>query len=65
MQKLSVENRTLLIEYYQDEGQAKINRRKRLAKHLGIAINALRIRAYRVRATLLECVTNCLHEAMA
>ena len=65
MQKLSLENRTLLIEYYQDEKQAKINHRKRLAEHLGIAINALRIRACRVRASLQECVTNCLHEAMA
>ena len=65
MQNLSVENRTLLIEYYQDERQAKIDRRKRLAEQLGIAINALRIRAYRVRASLQECVANCLQEAIA
>lgn len=65
MQNLTVENRALLIEYYQDEKQAKINRRKRLAEHMGIAINALRIRAYRVRASLQDCVANCLQEAIA
>jgi DNA-directed RNA polymerase specialized sigma24 family protein len=63
MQKLTVENRNLVIEYYQDERQAKIDHRKALAEHLGIAINALRIRAFRVRASLQECVTNCVHAA--
>ena len=65
MQKLTAENRKLVIEYYQDERQAKIDHRKRLAEQLGIAINALRIRAYRIRAALQECVANCLQEAIA
>jgi len=65
MSQLTAENRTLVLEYYQDEKQAKINHRKRLAEHLGIALNALRIRAYRIRASLEKCVTNCVHEATA
>ena len=65
MQKLTLENRQLVVEYYQDERQAKINHRKGLAEQLGIAINALRIRAFRIRASLQECVTNCLHEGAA
>jgi DNA-directed RNA polymerase specialized sigma24 family protein len=65
MQKLTVENRKLVIEYYQDERQAKIDHRKGLAEHLGIAINALRIRAFRIRAALQECVTNCVHATAA
>jgi DNA-directed RNA polymerase specialized sigma24 family protein len=65
MQKLTEENRKLVIEYYQDERQAKIDHRKALAERLGIAINALRIRAFRIRASLQECVTNCLNAAIA
>lgn len=65
MERLTPENRRLVIEYYQDERQAKIDHRKRLADQLGIAINALRIRAFRIRASLQECVTNCVNQAVA
>ncbi len=63
MEKLTLENRKLLIEYYQNERKAKIDHRKRLAEQLGIAINALRIRAFRLRASLQKCVINCVQEA--
>jgi DNA-directed RNA polymerase specialized sigma24 family protein len=62
---LTTENRTLVLAYYQDEKQAKIDHRKKLAEQLGIAVNALRIRAFRIRAALQECVTKCLSEASA
>lgn len=65
MQELTAENQKLVIEYYQDERQARIDHRKRLAEQLGIAINALRIRAFRIRASLQECVANCLQTAAA
>jgi DNA-directed RNA polymerase specialized sigma24 family protein len=65
MEKLSLENRNLVVEYYQDERQARIDHRRRIAERLGIAVNALRIRAFRIRASLQECVTNCVHEAAA
>jgi RNA polymerase sigma factor (sigma-70 family) len=58
--KLSDENRELLLQYYQGEGRAKIEQRKQLAEKLGIAPNALRIRAFRIRAALQECVEKCL-----
>jgi DNA-directed RNA polymerase specialized sigma24 family protein len=63
MQQLSPKNRELVLEYYQEERWAKIDHRKRLADQLGIALNALRIRACRIRASLLECVKNCVHTA--
>jgi DNA-directed RNA polymerase specialized sigma24 family protein len=65
MQKLPLENRKLVVEYYRDERQDKIDHRKALAEQLGIAINALRIRAFRIRASLQECVTNCVREGAA
>ncbi len=58
--ELPGEQRELVLTYYQDEKLAKINQRKLLAEKLGIAANALRIRAYRIRAALQNCVEQCL-----
>ena len=65
MERLTPDNRELVLQYYQEEKQAKINHRKRLAEQLGIALNALRIRAYRIRATLQQCVQSCLQQRAA
>ena len=65
MDSLSEENRRLVLQYYQEEKQAKINHRKRLASELGIAVNALRIRAHRIRLTLQQCVQTCLEDRPA
>ena len=54
------DNRKLVVEYYQHEKHAKIEHRKLLATELGIAVNALRIRAHRIRLTLQQCVRDCL-----
>lgn len=63
MQKLTANNRELVLQYYQEEKKAKIDHRKRLAEQLGIALNALRIRAHRIRFALQDCVQKCVHEA--
>ena len=60
IKKLTTRNRKLILEYYKDEKGAKIDRRKELADRLGIATNALRIRAHRIRVNLQSCVTDCL-----
>jgi len=60
LEKLPPENRRLVLEYYQHEKQGKIDHRKRLADELGIAVNALRIRAHRIRRLLQECVHRCV-----
>jgi RNA polymerase sigma factor (sigma-70 family) len=60
MEKLPPENRTLILQYYNEEKRAKIDYRKKLAERLGIELNALRIRAYRIRAELYECIRECL-----
>lgn len=62
MELLPEENRWLVLEYYQEEKQAKIAHRKKLADRLGIAQNALRIRAHRIRQQLQQCVGNCLEQ---
>lgn len=65
MEKLPPGNRELVLEYYQNDKQAKINHRKKLAERMGIAQNALRIRAHRIRLNLQQCVTLCLEQGLA
>ena len=60
LRHLSDESRDLIIEYYNDEKSGKIERRKHLAARLGIQLNALRIRAHRIRINLEACVRECL-----
>jgi DNA-directed RNA polymerase specialized sigma24 family protein len=60
MEVLTQPNRELVLEYYKEEKHEKIVHRKELASRLGVAVNALRIRAYRIRASLLVCVENCI-----
>ena len=63
--KLTTNNRQMFVEYYREQGQAKIDQRKRLAEQFGYAMNALRIKVCRIRATLFECVQKCVHAAAA
>jgi DNA-directed RNA polymerase specialized sigma24 family protein len=52
LQELTTEQRTLIVEYYRDDGREKIARRADMARRLGITINALSIRACRIRTML-------------
>ena len=60
LSKLEPKNRTLLLDYYQNDKQEKIDFRKTLAKQMGIAKNALRLRVHRLRSNLHTCLSNCL-----
>jgi DNA-directed RNA polymerase specialized sigma24 family protein len=60
LNKLPVESQTLILKYHHDEKRAKIDRRRQLAEGLGIPLNALRIRAHRIRTALEKCVRDCL-----
>ena len=55
-------SRELVLQYYQQEKRAKIDHRAGLANRLGIAANALRIRAHRIRQTLEKCVLQCVNQ---
>ena len=57
---LAAENRDLIVAYYREEKRNKIEHRKELARRLEIPLNALRIRAHRIRAKLEECVHRCV-----
>jgi RNA polymerase sigma factor (sigma-70 family) len=60
LDKLSPANRELVLSYYHGGKQAKINHRKEIAANLKIEINAVRIRLYRARNTLRQCIEDCI-----
>jgi DNA-directed RNA polymerase specialized sigma24 family protein len=60
LKKLKPEQRDLIVEYYRDARRKKIERRRDLAKRLGISMNALGIRACRIRDALEVCVASRL-----
>ena len=60
MAELSEEHRSLFLDFNDKEKRAKIEHRKTLANQCGITVNALRIKAHRIRIQLRECITKCL-----
>ena len=60
--QLSANDRELILEYYRGEQRAKIERRAELTTRLGITMNALSIRACRIRNKLEACVNKCIRQ---
>ncbi|MGB7621989.1 MAG: hypothetical protein WBN92_06525 [Terriglobia bacterium] len=54
--------RQRVIDYYYDQGRAKIDRRKRMADQMRISVGNLRVRMHRTRERLEECILDCLKE---
>lgn len=65
MEHLTTRNRELIQTYFGDEKGAKIARRKTLADEMNISLNTLRMRAHRIKATLRDCVLNCIKQSEA
>lgn len=65
LDSLPAENRRLIVGYYQEERRAKIELRQELADSLQIPLNALRIRAHRIRVRLEQCITQCMQTPAA
>ena len=61
LEKLTPENRTLITRYMAHRGREKIRTRQELAARMGIGMNALRIRVFRIQNTLRECIRNCVN----
>jgi DNA-directed RNA polymerase specialized sigma24 family protein len=57
---LTAENRELIVQYYRKERGAKIENRRAMAQGMGIQLNALRIRAHRIKTKIEECINDCL-----
>jgi DNA-directed RNA polymerase specialized sigma24 family protein len=62
LQALKPDQRELVVEYYRDTGRQKVDRRRNLAARMGITMNALGIRAWRIRSALEACMESCSRE---
>jgi DNA-directed RNA polymerase specialized sigma24 family protein len=62
MERLSMQNRELILAYYgsAENPRHKIDSRKTLSERLGIGANALWIRAHRIREGLRKCIDACV-----
>jgi DNA-directed RNA polymerase specialized sigma24 family protein len=56
LEQLSKKDREIVLEYYQYDSERKLADRKRLAERLGLTMNALWIRASRLRSRVRKCV---------
>ena len=53
-------SRELIVGYYHGDQRIKIENRRAMAVNLGITVNALSIRACRIRQKLENCIHKCL-----
>lgn len=60
MKTMDSEEQSFIVGYYQGERHIRIENRKKLAAKLGISLNALSIRACRIRNKLETCIRKCL-----
>jgi DNA-directed RNA polymerase specialized sigma24 family protein len=59
LSKLDAADERLIREYYRYDGSAKNDRRRILAEEMGIALNTLWVKAFRIRQRLAGCVFDC------
>jgi DNA-directed RNA polymerase specialized sigma24 family protein len=62
LRELGNQSREIITEYYSFDKGKKIQHRKQLAARFGMTLNALRIKAHRLRVSLEACVRECLGE---
>ena len=65
LKELPDNSREMILSYYRDDKQAKIDHRKTIAEKFNISLNALRIKTLRLRAKLEQCVQMCLQRSQA
>jgi DNA-directed RNA polymerase specialized sigma24 family protein len=65
LQQMAAADRDLILQYYIGEQREKIQTRRELAGRLGIPLNALRIRAFRIRTKLEAAVRECIQRLAA
>jgi RNA polymerase sigma factor (sigma-70 family) len=58
--QLSQADRELVLHYYQEAKQMKIDFRKEIAKQLKLTPNTLRVRVHRLRTRIHKCMLLCL-----
>ncbi len=62
LKRLPEDQRRFIETYHAGSGSARIDARQALARQYAVPLNALRIRAYRIRTGLQDCVERCVHK---
>jgi len=60
MGKLSEGQRDFILEYYSGDRSVKIQNRQKIMERLDISPQTLRVRAFRIRSKLQDCVKGCV-----
>lgn len=63
LNELPEPDKNLVLMYYQDDKKARIEARKRLVEQMSVTSNALRVRLFRIRSTLEQCIAHCVEAA--
>jgi RNA polymerase sigma factor (sigma-70 family) len=58
--KLPADSRELILDYYQEEKRAKIDFRRQIAERMGMDVENLRVKVFRIRASIYKCMEKCL-----
>jgi DNA-directed RNA polymerase specialized sigma24 family protein len=59
LSELSLENRTLIIDYFSESKSAKITLREKISDKLGITQTNLRMKIVRIKQKLKKCLVEC------
>jgi len=59
IERLTAKNRELIMAYYKEDKQGKIDYRREMAERMGMEPNALWVRAHRIRERLRACAMEC------
>lgn len=60
LKTLPDEKQKFIVGYYEEEKKAKIELHKKLAERLGIQMQKLHTKAFRIRRSLQKCVMECV-----
>lgn len=63
LDKLPSGSREMMLRYYSQEKQAKIELHKTMAGEMGITINTLRLRVLRLKEKLQPCIKRCVERS--
>ncbi len=60
LKKLPAHEQQMILDYYQSENSTKYKHRQGLAEALNLSVGKLRVRTFRIRAALRDCLEECL-----
>jgi RNA polymerase sigma factor (sigma-70 family) len=60
LRELRADKLELILGYYAKQKRANIDHRNELARRLEISVETLRVRVFRIRASLERCIERCL-----